>query len=80
MQFVQPALGSEDPYKRKAALIALAVLAEGCADYIRSRLIRLSLEQFSLECGKQLLFIFVFVLHCLKKMLLFIVVNALSYT
>ena len=37
MQLVQPALTSEDPYKRKAALIALAVLAEGCADYIRNR-------------------------------------------
>lgn len=37
MQFVMPALNSEDPYKRKAALIALAVLAEGCADYIRNR-------------------------------------------
>jgi len=48
MQFVQPALGSEDPYKRKAALIALAVLAEGCADYIRNRLV--SLGQFSLDC------------------------------
>lgn len=52
MQFVQPALGSEDPYQRKAALIALAVLAEGCADYIRNRLISLTLDQFSLECGK----------------------------
>lgn len=57
MQFVQPALGSEDPYKRKAALIALAVLAEGCADYIRNRFnfsleTSLTLEQFSLECGK----------------------------
>jgi len=39
MQFVMPALHSEDPYKRKAALIALAVLAEGCADYIRNRLV-----------------------------------------
>lgn len=37
MELVQPALTSEDPYKRKAALIALAVLAEGCADYIRNR-------------------------------------------
>ena len=39
MQFVTPALNSEDPYHRKAALIALAVLAEGCADYIRNRLV-----------------------------------------
>ncbi|XP_020631239.1 importin-4-like [Orbicella faveolata] len=51
MQFVQPALGSEDPYKRKAALIALAVLAEGCADYIRNRLV--SLGQFSLDSSQK---------------------------
>lgn len=38
MQFVMPALNDEDAYKRKAALLALAVLAEGCADYIRNRL------------------------------------------
>ena len=37
MQFVMPALNDEDAYKRKAALLALAVLAEGCADYIRNR-------------------------------------------
>ena len=49
MQFVQPALGSEDPYKRKAALIALAVLAEGCADYIRNRLAS-NLHLFRLIC------------------------------
>ena len=54
MQFVQPSLGSEDPYKRKAALIALAVLAEGCADYIRNRLI--SLEQFKSVYGNMHLF------------------------
>ena len=38
MQFVQPSLASSNPFERKAALIALAVLAEGCADYIRTRL------------------------------------------
>ena len=54
MQFVQPALGSEDPYKRKAALIALAVLAEGCADYIRNRLISLCLEPFCVESNSHL--------------------------
>lgn len=54
MQFVQPALGSEDPYKRKAALIALAVLAEGCADYIRNRLIGLCLELFCVESNSHL--------------------------
>ncbi|XP_065827818.1 importin-4-like [Oscarella lobularis] len=30
-----PALDSTNPYQRKAALIALAVLAEGCRDFIR---------------------------------------------
>ncbi|KAJ7385022.1 Importin 4 [Desmophyllum pertusum] len=44
MQLVQPALASEDPYKRKAALIALAVLAEGCADYIRNRYLEAALQ------------------------------------
>lgn len=44
MQLVQPALTSEDPYKRKAALIALAVLAEGCADYIRNRYLEAALQ------------------------------------
>ncbi|CAH3171023.1 unnamed protein product [Porites lobata] len=44
MQFVTPALNSEDPYHRKAALIALAVLAEGCADYIRNRYLQAALQ------------------------------------
>jgi hypothetical protein len=39
MQFIQPAVGSLNPYERKAALIALALLAEGCADYLRNRYI-----------------------------------------
>ena len=37
MQLLEPALSSSNPYERKASLIALAVLAEGCADYIRNR-------------------------------------------
>ncbi|KYO34452.1 importin-4 [Alligator mississippiensis] len=37
MPLVQGALGSADPYQRKAALMCLAVLAEGCGDHIRSR-------------------------------------------
>ncbi|RMX51322.1 hypothetical protein pdam_00004673, partial [Pocillopora damicornis] len=44
MELVKPALTSEDPYKRKAALIALAVLAEGCADYIRNRYLEAALQ------------------------------------
>ncbi|XP_068697755.1 importin-4-like isoform X2 [Montipora foliosa] len=44
MQFVMPALNNEDPYKRKAALIALAILAEGCADYIRNRYLEAALQ------------------------------------
>ena len=34
LQLVQPALESEDPYQKKAGLVSLAVLAEGCADYV----------------------------------------------
>ncbi|CAM9096879.1 unnamed protein product, partial [Lampetra fluviatilis] len=34
---MEPALLSEDPYRRKAALMCLAVLAEGCADHIRNK-------------------------------------------
>ncbi|XP_015777738.1 PREDICTED: importin-4-like [Acropora digitifera] len=44
MQFVMPALNDEDAYKRKAALLALAVLAEGCADYIRNRYLQAALQ------------------------------------
>lgn len=41
MPLVQGALGSADPYQRKAALMCLAVLAEGCGDHIRSRYVLL---------------------------------------
>ncbi|XP_077982824.1 importin-4-like [Glandiceps talaboti] len=37
MQYVEPALQSENPYHRKAALICLAVLVEGCSDHIRHK-------------------------------------------
>ncbi|XP_063971757.1 importin-4-like isoform X1 [Lytechinus pictus] len=42
LQLVQPALESEDPYHKKAGLVSLAVLAEGCADYVCKK----HLEQF----------------------------------
>ncbi|GCC41341.1 hypothetical protein chiPu_0025426, partial [Chiloscyllium punctatum] len=32
---MEPALRSENPYERKAGLMSMAVLAEGCADHIR---------------------------------------------
>ncbi|XP_031560296.1 importin-4-like isoform X2 [Actinia tenebrosa] len=44
MEFIQPAVGSANPYERKAALIALAVLAEGCADYLKNRYLEAALE------------------------------------
>lgn len=37
MQLVEPALSHSNPYHRKAAMISLAVLAEGCADFVRNR-------------------------------------------
>ncbi|GAB6020766.1 hypothetical protein CHUAL_003425 [Chamberlinius hualienensis] len=37
MHFVEAALGSENPFERRAAYIALAVTVEGCADYIRNK-------------------------------------------
>ncbi|XP_032225458.1 importin-4 [Nematostella vectensis] len=44
MQFIQPALASRNPYERKAALIALAVIAEGCADFLRNRYLDATLQ------------------------------------
>ncbi len=37
MRLVEPALQSADPEQRRAGLSALAVTAEGCADYIRTK-------------------------------------------
>ncbi|XP_051883850.1 importin-4 [Pristis pectinata] len=34
---MEPALRSENPYERKAGLMSMAVLAEGCADHIRQK-------------------------------------------
>ncbi|XP_005803702.1 importin-4 [Xiphophorus maculatus] len=35
----QACLSSENPYQKKGGLMCLAVLAEGCADYIRSKML-----------------------------------------
>ncbi|XP_071823751.1 importin-4-like [Apostichopus japonicus] len=37
MKFIQPALQSQNPSERKAGLLSLAVLAEGCAEYIKQK-------------------------------------------
>uniref|UniRef100_A0A3B4V0H3 Importin 4 n=1 Tax=Seriola dumerili TaxID=41447 RepID=A0A3B4V0H3_SERDU len=38
MPLIQTCLASENPYQRKGGLMCLAVLAEGCADHIRTML------------------------------------------
>lgn len=37
MALVEPALISEQPGSRRAAYIAMAVVSEGCADYITNK-------------------------------------------
>ncbi|XP_038069954.1 importin-4-like isoform X2 [Patiria miniata] len=44
MQLAQPALSSTNPYERKAGLLSIAVLAEGCADFIRNKHLQPLLE------------------------------------
>ncbi|XP_051796126.1 importin-4 isoform X2 [Acanthochromis polyacanthus] len=39
MPLTQACLVSEDPYQRKGAIMCLAVLAEGCADHIRTKML-----------------------------------------
>lgn len=39
MPLVQSALSNENPYQKKGGLMCLAVLAEGCADYIRTKML-----------------------------------------
>ncbi|KAK7881600.1 hypothetical protein WMY93_030009 [Mugilogobius chulae] len=39
MPLTQAALSNENPYQRKGGLMCLAVLAEGCADYIRTKML-----------------------------------------
>lgn len=44
MHHVEPALTSNNPYHKKAAYLALAVIAEGCSEYIRNRCLQSYLE------------------------------------
>lgn len=44
MHHVEPALNSNNPYHKKAAYLALAVIAEGCSEYIRNRCLQYYLE------------------------------------
>ena len=37
MRLVEPGLQSDDPDQRRAAYMAIAVSAEGCADHIRNK-------------------------------------------
>ncbi|CAL1596751.1 unnamed protein product [Knipowitschia caucasica] len=39
MPLTRAALSSEDPYQRKGGLMCLAVLAEGCAEHIRTKML-----------------------------------------
>ncbi|KAJ8010569.1 hypothetical protein DPEC_G00076440 [Dallia pectoralis] len=44
MPLTEACLASENPYKRKAGLMCLAVLAEGCADHIRTKMLSSMLQ------------------------------------
>ncbi|TNN84731.1 Importin-4 [Liparis tanakae] len=44
MPFIQAALTSENPYEKKGGLMCLAVLAEGCADHIRTKMLSSMLQ------------------------------------
>lgn len=44
MPLTQACLASEKPYQRKAGLMCLAVLAEGCADHIRTKMLSSMLQ------------------------------------
>ncbi|XP_064797612.1 importin-4-like [Oncorhynchus masou masou] len=44
MPLTQVCLASENPYERKAGLMCMAVLAEGCADHIRTKLLSSMLQ------------------------------------
>ncbi|XP_034428149.1 importin-4 [Hippoglossus hippoglossus] len=39
MPFTQSCLASDNPYQKKGGLLCLAVLAEGCADHIRTKML-----------------------------------------
>ncbi|XP_072306686.1 importin-4 [Eucyclogobius newberryi] len=55
MPLTQAALASENPYQKKGGLMCLAVLAEGCADYIRTKMLSSVLQTVcqSLSDGDQ---------------------------
>uniref|UniRef100_A0AAX7VJ89 TOG domain-containing protein n=1 Tax=Astatotilapia calliptera TaxID=8154 RepID=A0AAX7VJ89_ASTCA len=44
MPLTQTCLASENPYQRKGGLMCLAVLAEGCADHIRTKILKSVLQ------------------------------------
>ncbi|XP_029003139.1 importin-4 isoform X2 [Betta splendens] len=44
MPFAQTCLASDDPYQKKGGLMCLAVLAEGCADHIRTKMLSSMLQ------------------------------------
>ncbi|XP_073686644.1 importin-4 [Garra rufa] len=44
MPFTQACLSSENPYERKGGLMCVAVLAEGCADHIRTKMLSSMLQ------------------------------------
>ncbi|XP_071445043.1 importin-4-like [Hetaerina americana] len=44
LQYIEPALQGEDVYAKRASYIALAVLAEGCAECIRTKYLELLLR------------------------------------
>lgn len=46
MPLAQACLTSENPYQRKGGLMCLAVLAEGCADHIRTKYVQLTEKSF----------------------------------
>lgn len=41
MPLTRICLASDNPYQRKGGLMCLAVLAEGCADHIRTKYVQL---------------------------------------
>lgn len=58
MPLTQTCLASENPYERKGGLMCLAVLAEGCADHIRTKYVQLTRGKFPIYFFKN-----VFVFH-----------------
>ena len=44
LKLVEGAMVSTDPYTRKAGLVCLAVVSEGCSDYIRHKHLKAFLE------------------------------------